>query len=158
MKKSICFDMDGTIADLYNVEGWLNDLRDSNARPYREAAPMVNMLILKALLIALKKEGYVIGVISWGSKESTREYGRAVRATKIEWLKAQGIYDCIDYVHVVKYGTAKSSVDSRLCGGLLFDDSEAVCEDWNAHYDGVAVDPRANDILEMLSTLIAQEQ
>ena len=26
MKKEICFDMDGTIADLYGVEGWLEDL------------------------------------------------------------------------------------------------------------------------------------
>ena len=28
MKKEICFDMDGTIADLYGVEGWLEDLKE----------------------------------------------------------------------------------------------------------------------------------
>ena len=26
MKKMLCFDMDGTIADLYGVDGWLKDL------------------------------------------------------------------------------------------------------------------------------------
>ena len=28
--KMICFDMDGTIADLYGVSGWLDDLRAEN--------------------------------------------------------------------------------------------------------------------------------
>ena len=28
----ICFDMDGTIADLYGVEGWLDDLISENVR------------------------------------------------------------------------------------------------------------------------------
>ena len=30
MNKMICFDMDGTIADLYSVDGWLDYLRAEN--------------------------------------------------------------------------------------------------------------------------------
>ena len=36
----VCFDMDGTIADLYGVNGWLEMLREENARPYGIANPM----------------------------------------------------------------------------------------------------------------------
>ena len=36
MVKAIYFDMDGTIADLYAVDGWLADLRSENVRPYRQ--------------------------------------------------------------------------------------------------------------------------
>ena len=32
--KMICFDMDGTIADLYAVPNWLDKLRAEDASPY----------------------------------------------------------------------------------------------------------------------------
>ena len=41
--KAIYFDMDGTIADLYSVEGWLPMLRAHNATPYTQAKTLVNM-------------------------------------------------------------------------------------------------------------------
>ena len=37
MLKMICFDMDGTIADLYGVDGWLEKLRAYDATPYLTA-------------------------------------------------------------------------------------------------------------------------
>ena len=43
MKKMICFDMDGTIADLYNVPNWLPKLRAEDASPYEDAAPIYDM-------------------------------------------------------------------------------------------------------------------
>ena len=35
--KTLVFDMDGTIANLYAVENWLEDLRSENPRPYEVA-------------------------------------------------------------------------------------------------------------------------
>lgn len=35
--KMICFDMDGTIADLYAVPNWLDKLRAEDASPYADA-------------------------------------------------------------------------------------------------------------------------
>ena len=35
--KQIWFDMDGTLADLYGVENWLEKLRASDPSPYAEA-------------------------------------------------------------------------------------------------------------------------
>ena len=37
MEKAIYFDMDGTIANLYAVENWLDMLRAFNPTPYEQA-------------------------------------------------------------------------------------------------------------------------
>jgi phosphoglycolate phosphatase-like HAD superfamily hydrolase len=67
-KEKIWFDMDGTIADFYGVEGWLADLEAYNVRPYAIAKPLVNMQRLARRLNTLQKMGYEIGIISWLSK------------------------------------------------------------------------------------------
>ena len=38
-----CFDMDGTIADLYADPNWLPKLRAYDPTPYINAKPLVNM-------------------------------------------------------------------------------------------------------------------
>ena len=75
-KRTIWFDMDGTIADLYNVENWLPKLRSYDPSPYAEAKVMWNMSLLARYLNKLQKLGYWIGIISWASKDSTKEYDR----------------------------------------------------------------------------------
>ena len=46
MKRTIWFDMDGTIANLYGVDNWLPMLREYNPAPYAEAEVMLNMSLL----------------------------------------------------------------------------------------------------------------
>ena len=46
MNKEICFDMDGTIADLYSVNGWLDYLIAEDVTPYAQAKVMLNMSAL----------------------------------------------------------------------------------------------------------------
>ena len=87
MAKKIYFDMDGTIADLYGVDGWLADLVAENVRPYAEAKPLVNMQRLARRLNLLRKAGYEIGIITWLCKDGTEEYGKAVAEVKMAWLK-----------------------------------------------------------------------
>ena len=49
MEKTLVFDMDGTIADLYGVEGWLDMLRGEDATPYAIANPLYDMEMLNAI-------------------------------------------------------------------------------------------------------------
>ena len=64
----ICFDMDGTIADLYGVENWLDYLIAEDVKPYAEAKVLVNMNSLARRLNTLQRNGYEIVIISWLSK------------------------------------------------------------------------------------------
>lgn len=126
MGKTIYFDMDGTIADLYGVEGWLADLVAERARPYAEAKPLVNMSRLARRLNALQRAGYKVGVISWLSKTSTATYDKAVAEAKMAWLAKHLPSVAWNEIHIVAYGTPKQSLGK----GILFDDEKPNRENW----------------------------
>ena len=122
----IYFDMDGTIADLYGVEGWLEYLINGNPFPYENAKPMVNMSRLARRLNTLQREGNEICVISWLSKTSTAEYDELVTRAKLSWLEKHLASVHFDEIHIVAYGTPKQSLGR----GILFDDEERNREGW----------------------------
>lgn len=142
LPKVINFDLDGTIANLYGVNGWLDDLIAHNARPYVVAKPLVNMQALARVLNRLHKQGYTINIISWLAKNSTTEYDEMVTNAKIEWLKKHLASVKFDNVFIVAYGTPKQT----LADGILFDDEIGNRTAWN----GVAYD--VNDIIGTLKT------
>lgn len=150
INKMICFDMDGTIADLYAVPNWLAKLRAEDASPYAEAAPMWDMAKLRDILLKLIAKGWEIRVISWLSKDSTEEYKKAVRQAKREWLIR---YDFpADKVHLVAYGTTKADCVRRIAeAAILVDDNEKVRSGWHL---GETIDPMNGDLLERLEELL----
>lgn len=154
MKKNlICFDMDGTIANLYAVENWLEMLRAYNARPYEIAEPMWDMVELNMVLAELKANGYEIAIITWLSKDSTAEYDNAVRLAKKQWLEDMGFE--YDYFHGVKYGTTKANTIRRYMDGyenaILIDDNDKVRNGWTL---GGTINPTEENIIEVLKGLI----
>lgn len=132
MAKAIYFDMDGTLANLYGVENWLEKLREYNATPYKEAGVMLNMQALAHRLNKLQANGYTIGIISWLSKESTPEYDAAVIAEKLAWLEKHLNSVKWNEVHMVAYGKRKSKL-AEIKDGYLFDDNESVRREWIKH-------------------------
>ena len=146
---TIYFDMDGTIADLYNVEDWLPKLHAENPSPYIEALPLVDVDILGGILAELQYIGYKIGIISWTAKNGTTSYNKAVRKAKIEWLVGCFPEIVFDEIHVVKYGTRKDYV-AKDKDGIIFDDDAKVREKWR----GEAINPNTDDIIETLKSLI----
>jgi hypothetical protein len=143
MEKKIWFDMDGTIANLYAVEGWLDMLRAYDPTPYAKAKPMVNMSALARLLHKAQRLGYEVGIISWLSKCSTAEYDMAVTEVKVEWLRSHLPSVEWNEIKIVAYGTPKH----ELCEGWLFDDEE---RNRNAWGEG-AYEP--SEIMEILRGL-----
>ena len=124
--KKIYFDMDGTIADLYGVEGWLEYITNGNPFPYENAKPMVNMSRLARRLNTLQREGCEICVISWLAKTSTSEYDELVTRAKLEWLAKHLASVKFDEIHIVAYGTPKHTLGQ----GILFDDEMPNREGW----------------------------
>lgn len=125
----IWFDMDGTIADLYAVDGWIEDLRAENTRPYECARVLHNMAHLARLLNKAQKNGHEIGIISWTAKNGKPEYNRAVEIAKKAWLKKHLPSVRWDAIKVVEYGTNKYIACG---GGILFDDESGNREVWGA--------------------------
>ncbi len=143
---TIWFDMDGTISDLYAVEDWLPMLCAENPKPYAQARPLGNMRTLARKLNKLHRAGYAIGIISWGSKTSSKAYLEAVRKAKEKWLDKHLHSVKWDVIHVVEYGTPKETFKLG-AEDILFDDEARNRESWGEY----SFDP--SQIMEILSAL-----
>ena len=130
--KTIWWDMDGTIANLYAVDNWLPKLLAEDTAPYREAEVMWNMSQLAHLMNQVQRMGYKLGIISWTSKGGSASYNEAVKQAKLEWLKKHLASVSWDRIYVVSYGTPKSIVmDTE--DDILFDDEEKNRDTWLGH-------------------------
>ena len=143
---TIFFDMDGTIADLYGIDNWLDYLLNCDPYPYANAKPLVNLNSLARLLNRLQREGYRIGVISWLSKSGTVEYNETVAEVKEKWLSVHLASVKFDEINIVSYGTCKADF-MKSEEDILFDDEERNRNEWN----GTAYD--VNDIISVLKSL-----
>ena len=140
---TIWFDMDGTIANLYGVQGWLEKLMNEDATPYAEAEPLLRLAGLARVLNRLQREGYKLGIVSWLAKGATARYNEAVTEAKIEWLKVHLKSVRFDYIDIIEYGTPKHIGRN----GILFDDEEKNRKEWGeGAYD-------VQNIIEILKRL-----
>lgn len=153
--KELIFDMDGTIADLYSVDKWLEKLRAEDASPYREARPLYDTDVLNTVLDLLKGIGYRVVIVSWCAKGSTRAYDKAVKRAKLEWLdKVKFPYD---EVHIVKYGTPKQRfIKSHT--SILVDDNDDVQSSFLKSIRGrekKVIDAKGNIVEQLVNLLVA---
>lgn len=149
MDKILVFDMDGTLADFYGVDGWLEDLKNEDTRPYEIAKPIYEPEILNAVIDLLKINGWRIVVTTWLSKGGSKEYNDRTREAKKAWLAEVGFN--YDEIHLVKYGTTKANCTRQLGGfQVLVDDNETVRKGWKL---GDTINAN-EDILEKLVDLI----
>ncbi len=148
---AIYFDMDGTIAALYDVKGWENKLNAHDASPYFEAQPLGDLNKLRAMLDKLAAIGYTIGVVSWLAKNSSYSYDWRVRQAKKYWLKKY--LPIISECHIIKYGTPKRRY-CKIKDAILVDDDASVRQAWN----GQTIDASNFDnILKSLEKLLDKE-
>lgn len=126
MDKAIYFDMDGTIANFYGVDGWLESILAKDVRPYAEALPLVNMSSLARVIHRLQRLGFTVGIISWLAKVDDDVYGEAVTRTKKAWLAKHLPSVAFDEIIIVKYGTPKQTLGQ----GILFDDEKPNRDNW----------------------------
>ena len=143
---TINFDMDGTIADLYGVENWLEMLIAEDTTPYANARPLLHLSALARKLNTLQRNGYNIAVISWLSKNGSEAYNEAVIEAKLKWLAKHLPSVHWDYINIVPYGTPKQNFCENPLD-ILFDDEERNRNNWT----GRAYD--VQNIMEILKFL-----
>jgi len=143
--KAIYWDMDGTIADLYGYENWLEMLQAEDVTPYADCKPLVNMNELNSILCEFVKLGVTVGVISWGAMDCSKEYTCETRRAKVAWCEKY--LTCVTEYHVVKYGTPKH-VTAKIKDSILIDDNADVRKAWK---NGETID--ASNSEEMMKKL-----
>lgn len=149
MKKlniTINFDMDGTIADLYGVDNWLEYLINEDVYPYANAQPLLRLCTLARKLNALQRAGYDLAIVSWLSKSGSRAYNDAVTVAKLAWLRKHLPSVAWDRITIVPYGTPKQNF-CETPFDILFDDEARNRDNWT----GIAYD--VQNIMEVLKNL-----
>lgn len=148
--KTAYFDMDGTIANLYSVENWLDYLTNHDTFPYRNAPPIFTASEIEKVVVSLLDKGYHIGVISWCSKEGDKDFNKEIRKAKRAWLSK--FFPFAHEIHIVAYGVPKWSLvkPEERQDSILFDDEAQNLEDWEKH-GGKAVN--AKDILKLIKEM-----
>lgn len=145
---TVYFDLDGTVYDLYGQSNWLpriTYLQDASAYEADNAC-MVDMDKLYTVLNRLIDKGYKIGVISWLAKNSNREFDKAVRKAKRNWI-AKHLPQATE-IHIVKYGTPKHKVANDQ-SGIIVDDNAEILGSWTR---GKTIDA-TKDIIKQLAKL-----
>ena len=145
--KIICFDMDGTIADLYGVPQWLEKLQAKDSSPYSDAVPLYDMEKMRKVLLRLTDNGWKIAVITWLAKDSTINYDKEVAKAKKEWLRKYRFP--AQEIHILSYGENKADIVKSADFAIIIDDDLSVRTSWNL---GPVVNP-GNNLLEWLSGL-----
>ena len=141
----IWFDMDGTIADLYNVANWLKMLHAHDETPYAIAKPILNLSTLARLMNKAQRNGYEICIVSALAKNSTPEYDEKVKTAKINWLKKHLKSVNFNEIRFVPYWFTKNDVNTG--ADILFDDETRHLENWT----GTAV--HASKMIETLKAI-----
>jgi len=144
---TIFFDLDGTLADLYGVPGWLSMLEAEDETPYAIAKPLLNLSTLARYINKARRNGYDIGIISWTSKGGSDEYNAKVFDAKCAWLGKHLPSVCWDSINIVDYGTPKENF-AKSTDDILFDDEAKNRDNWT----GIALDvDNIIGVLKMLS-------
>jgi 5'(3')-deoxyribonucleotidase len=141
----IWFDMDGTIADLYGVKGWLDMLIAYDETPYAVAKPLVNLNTLAKLIHKAQRNGFEVCIVSALSKNSTPAYDEKVKTAKMGWLKKHLASVKFDEIRFVPYTFTKNDVNTG--NDILFDDEERHLTAWT----GTAV--HASKIFQTLKAI-----
>ena len=147
MEKKIYFDMDGTFYNLYGYNGWLECILSEKTECYTQSTLLVDYEKFVTILNELKGKGYTIGIITWLSKNATKQYQNKVRSAKYRYIEKNfnGIFD---EIHIIQYGKNKNQYAEN--GYILFDDEENNRIEWEKK-NGISYN--VNNIIDILTTL-----
>ena len=148
MKLKILFDLDGTIADLYGHNDWLERLQ-AEVPIYEELEPLVDMVKLTTIAKKLIEKGVEFGVVTWLAMGASEEYEFITSMEKYRWCKKYIPF--ITEFECQPYGTPKqTNYRNRQC--ILIDDNAEVRASFETPHRRKTFDAH-KDICEFLTKL-----
>ena len=122
--------MDGTIADLYGMENWLEGLRNEVEGLFLQCAPLITET---ELLVLFPNDIYELRICSMTPMDASEEYCLKVIEEKNIWLDKY--FPSIEHRVYLEYGHNKNLRNSK--NHILIDDNKIIRE----NYRGLALEP-----------------
>lgn len=134
MATKIFFDMDGTIANLYQKKGWFEAILNEEKGLFSSLEPMFTaeeISRITAYLAEMEKDNRVeLEVITWTPMNASDNYCQIVAEEKREWLENYfpGFFS---QIHILPYGVPKQYAFTKRCQNMiLVDDNAEVLAMW----------------------------
>ena len=151
-KIKLYFDMDGTIADLYNHENWLEKIR-SGQPIFNELKkmPRTNKVIYYLNQIEQHTDNVEVNIITWLPLNATIPQMIQYTEEKKEWSEKNFVR--VSNFIALPYGSPKHKaiLKEEKAYHLLFDDNAEVRNEWQGKYK-IAFDE--NNIVEVLRLIL----
>ena len=129
MAKTIYFDLDGTLFDLYGEENWLEKLLSETKGLFQNLKTIFPKEEIHNVLNLLKENGYQLEVITWTPKNVSEKYIQIVEKEKELSLKE---FHQFSKIHYLRYGTPKQkALIKRTKEMILVDDNLEVIQNWD---------------------------
>lgn len=129
-KKIVYLDMDGTIANLYGQDNWLEKLQNETKGLFLNCEPLTTIEELEKQFPTTE---YELRVLSMTPKGVSKEYCEIVIAEKNAWLNKY--FPTITKRIYLPYGNNKNLKNSK--NAILVDDNETI----RNNYKGLALFP-----------------
>lgn len=126
----VCFDLDGTLFDLYGKSNWLELLETECAGAFKgNFLPEINVSELLKVTAKLRGFGVEFEVITWLPKNATKSYEEICTAEKMQWCNENLPF--VSRVICQSYGIPKQKAIVKSAKTMiLIDDNKEVCELW----------------------------
>ena len=146
--KKIYVDMDGTVANLYGEENWLDNLQNERKGSFINLQPLVDMIELSRVCYKLMEQGYRFGVITWLPMNTSREFERVCEREKKLWVDT--LMPWVSEFYVQTYGEPKQNAPiHKAARMILVDDNAEVRAKWDTVKQRISIDATKNIIKEL---------
>jgi hypothetical protein len=127
--KKLFFDMDGTVADLYNSSNWLEKIQKEESGVFCDLQPLFNIQQMSETCLDLISRGWQIGIITWLPMNASDEYMEICAKEKKEWVEKNMPY--VSEFYPLPYGTPKQHAGFKKAQLMvLVDDNAEVVRMW----------------------------
>ncbi len=151
-KIMLYFDMDGTIADLYDHENWLEKIRDGESI-FNELKkmPKTDKIIKYLNKIKQYSDDVKVNIITWLPMDATIPQMIQYTDEKIQWTEKNFVP--VSAFIALPYGSPKHKaiIKEEKAYHLLFDDNAEVRNEWQGK-NKIAFDE--NNIVEVLRLIL----
>ena len=131
----LLFDMDGTIADLYSAQEWLDAIMSEEKGLFANLQPMFTkqeILSMAKYIENFTGNTVEMEIITWTPMNGSDRYCQIVADEKREWLEVY-FPGTFSQIHILPYGVPKQFAQTKRTNKMiLIDDNSEVLAMWES--------------------------